>query len=109
MNPKEYTVEGSTEKEYTVKTDARKKQKSAHEEAEASSTSPAPSNNYDDNKITMLEAAEHFHSLTPRERKEFDREALKHVKPGEPDPAESLWQRRLLRVRYLRQIRDGGG
>ncbi len=57
----------------------------------------------------MLEAAEHLHSLTPRERKEFDREALRLGKPGEPDPAESLWQRRLLRVRYLQNLRDGGG
>lgn len=86
-----------------------KKQKRAHEEARASSSFPAPADNYDDNKITMLEAAEHLHSLTPRERKEFDREALRLGKPGEPDPAESLWQRRLLRVRYLQNLRDGGG
>jgi hypothetical protein len=57
----------------------------------------------------MLEAAEHFHSLSPQEKKEFDREALRFQLPGEPDPEESLWQRRLLRVRYLQQLRDGGG
>jgi hypothetical protein len=37
MNPKEYTVEGSTGKEYTVKQEARKMKKRAHEEARASS------------------------------------------------------------------------
>ncbi|MEW6143499.1 MAG: hypothetical protein AB1598_00615 [Thermodesulfobacteriota bacterium] len=38
LNPKEYTVEGSTGKEDTVKKEARKKQKRAHEEARASSS-----------------------------------------------------------------------
>lgn len=102
LTPKEYTVEPGTENEYTVKKEARKKR--VPEEAEASSSFPTPSG---DNNVTLLDVAEHLHSLTPRERKEFDREALKHGKPGEPDPAESLWQRRLLRVRYLRQLREG--
>ena len=107
MNPKEYTVEGSTENEYTVKTKARKNTKRAHEEARASSSLSPPVDDHGDNKVTLLDVAEHMHSLTPRERKEFDREALRLLKPGEPDPQESLWQRRLLRVRYLRQMRDG--
>jgi hypothetical protein len=64
MTPKEYTVEGSTGKEYAVKTEARKKQKHAHEEARASSSFTSPIDD-SDNKITMLEAAEHFHSLQP--------------------------------------------
>ncbi|MEW6144856.1 MAG: helix-turn-helix domain-containing protein [Thermodesulfobacteriota bacterium] len=107
MNTKEYTVEGNTGKEHTVKTEARKKQKRAHEEARASSSFPAPDDYEDDNKVTMLEASEHFQSLTPRERKEFDKEAQKLGKPGEPDPQDNLWQRRLLRVRYLQQLREG--
>jgi hypothetical protein len=53
-----------TPKEYTVKTEARKKQKRAHEEARASSSFTSPIDD-SDNKITMLEAAEHFHSLQP--------------------------------------------
>ena len=57
----------------------------------------------------MLDVAEHLHNLSPGERREFDGEAFKLGKPGEPDPRESLWQKRLLRVRYLRQLRDGGG
>lgn len=109
MTPKEYTVEPGAVKEYTVKTEARKKKKRAPEEAQASSSLSTPSGDYDDNEVTLLDVAEHLHSLTPRERKEFDREALKFGKPGEPDPQESLWQRRLLRVRYLRQLREGGG
>jgi hypothetical protein len=109
MNPKEYTVEPGTENEYTVKKEARKKKVLALEEAHASSSLSPPLDDYDDNGVTLLDVAEHLHSLTPRERKEFDREALKFGKPGEPDPAESLWQRRLLRVRYLRQLRERGG
>lgn len=109
LPPKEYTVEGSTEKEYTVKTEARKKQKRAPEEARASSSLSPPADDHGDNKVTLLDVADHLHSLTPRERKEFDREAQKLGKPGEPDPADSLWQRRLLRVRYLRQLRERGG
>ncbi len=108
MNPKEYTVKGSTENEYTVNKEARKKKIRAPEEAHASSSLPPPVDDYDD-RVTLLEAADHMHALTPRERREFDREAFKLQKPGEPDPQESLWQRRLLRVRYLRQLRDGGG
>jgi hypothetical protein len=57
----------------------------------------------------MLDAAEHMHSLTPREKRELDREALRFQLPGEPDPEESLLQRRLLGVRYLQQLRDRGG
>lgn len=108
LTPKEYTVKGSTEKEYTVKTEARKKKERAPEEAHASSSLSPPADD-DDDRVTLLDAADHMHSLTPRERKEFDREAQKLGKPGEPDPQESLWQRRLLRVRYLRQLREGGG
>lgn len=40
MNPKEYTVEGSTEKEYTVKKETHKNIKRTNEEARASSSSP---------------------------------------------------------------------
>ncbi len=109
LTPKEYTVEPGTENEYTVKKEARKKIKRAHEEARASSSLSPPADDHVDKKVTLLDVAEHMHSLTPRERKEFDREALRLLKPGEPDPQESLWQRRLLRVRYLRQLRDGGG
>jgi len=109
LTPKEYTVEPGTENEYTVKKEARKKKIRAHEEAHASSSLSPPIDDYDDNKVTMLDVAEHLHSLTPRERKEFDREALRLGKPGEPDPQESLWQRRLLRVRYLERLRGGGG
>jgi hypothetical protein len=109
MNTKEYTVEGSTEKEYTVKTEARKNKKRAPEEAHASSSLTPPADDHDDKRVTLLDVAEHLHSLTPQERKEFDREAQKLGKPGEPDPADSLWQRLLLRVRYLRQLREGGG
>jgi DNA-binding transcriptional regulator YhcF (GntR family) len=109
LTPKEYTVKGSTENEYTVKKEARKKKERASEEAHASSSLSPPVDDYDDNEVTLLDVAEHLHSLTPREKKEFDREAQKLGKPGEPDPADSLWQRRLLRVRYLRQQREGGG
>jgi DNA-binding MarR family transcriptional regulator len=109
LNPKEYTVEGSTGNEYTEKQEARKKRKRALEEARASSSFHAPADYDDDNKITMLDVAEHMHSLTQREKREFDREALRFQLPGEPDPSESLWQRRMLRVRYLRQLREGGG
>ena len=106
LTPKEYTVEPGTEKEYTVKEEARKKKKRAPEEAEASSSLLSP---VDDNNVTMLDVADHMHSLTPREQREFDREAFKLGKSGEPDPRESLWQKRLLRVRYLRHLRDRGG
>lgn len=109
MNTKEYTVEGSTEKEYTVKKETHKNIKRTNEEAHASSSLSTPLDDFDDNEVTLLDVADHLHSLTPRERKEFDMEAQKLGKPGEPDPADSLWQRRLLRVRYLRQLRDGGG
>jgi len=105
MNTKEYTVEPGTEKEYTVNKEARKKKKRALEEAGASS----PTSPVDDNKVTLLEVAEHLHSLSTDERREFDREALKLQKPGEPDPHENLWQKRLLRVRYLQKLRNGGG
>ncbi|MCI0482662.1 MAG: helix-turn-helix domain-containing protein, partial [Candidatus Dadabacteria bacterium] len=107
LTPKEYTVEPGAENEYTVKKEVRKNIKRTHEEAHASSSLSPPLDDYDDNGVTLLDVAEHLHSLTPRERKEFDREALKLGKPGEPDPQESLWQKRLLRVRYLRQMRDG--
>ena len=108
MNPKEYTVEPGAENEYTVKEETRKKKERALEEAHASSSLFPPIDD-SDNNVTMLEVADHMHTLSPAERKEFDREAFKLGKPGEPDPAVSLWQRRLLRVRYLRQLRDGGG
>lgn len=107
MNTKEYTVEGSTEKEYTVKKETHKNIKRTNEEAHASSSLSPTLDDSDKGKVTLLDVAEHMNSLTPRERKEFDREALKLSKPGEPDPADSLWQRRLLRVRYLRQLREG--
>jgi hypothetical protein len=105
MNPKEYTVEPGTEKEYTVNKAARKKKKRALEEAGASSSLTSP---VDDNKVTLLDVAEHLHSLSYEERREFDREALKLQKPGEPDPHKNLWQKRLLRVRHLQKLRDGG-
>lgn len=108
LTPKEYTVEPGTENEYTVKKETHKNIKRTNEEARASSSLSPTLDDSDDGKVTLLDVAEHMHSLTPRERKEFDREALKLGKPGEPDPADSLWQRRLLRVRYLKQIREGG-
>jgi hypothetical protein len=106
MKPKEYTVEGSAEKEYTVslKDNAREKTKRVHEEACASSSQPSRS---DDNSVTMLDVANHMDTLSPEERRRFDAEALKLGKPGEPDPRENLWQKRLLRVRYLRRLREG--
>lgn len=104
MTPKEYTVEGSAEKENTVKEDAREKIKRVHEEACASSSQPSRS---DDDKVTMLDVANHMDSLSPEEKRRFDAEAFKLGKPGEPDPRENLWQRRLLRVRYLRRLREG--
>ncbi len=39
-----------------------------------------------DNRVTLLDVADHMHTLTPGERREFDREAQKLGKPGEPDP-----------------------
>lgn len=52
MNTKEYTVKGSTRKEYTVtvKEDARKKQKRVPEEAHASSSLTS---HLDSNKATL--------------------------------------------------------
>ena len=108
LTPKEYTVEPGAENEYTVKKEARKKKIRALEEAHASSSLSPPIDD-SDNNVTMLEVADHMHTLSPAERREFDREAFRLQKPGEPDPRESLWPKRLLRVRYLRQLRDGGG
>jgi hypothetical protein len=108
LTPKEYTVEPGTENEYTVKKEARKKKERTSEEAHASSSLSPPIDD-SDNNVTMLDVADHMHMLSPGERREFDREAFRLQKPGEPDPHESLWQKRLLRVRYLRQLRDGGG
>ncbi len=95
-------------KEYTVKKETHKNIKRTNEEAHASSSLSPPAGNHDDKRVTLLDVADHMHSLTPQERKEFDREAQKLSRPGEPDPADSLWQRRLLRVRYLRQLREEG-
>lgn len=107
MTPKEYTVEGSSSKEDTVvKEDAREKTKRAREEACASSSQPS---RLDDNSVTLLDVANHLDSLSPEERRRFDAEAFRLGKPGEPDPRENLWQKRLLRVRYLQRLREGGG
>jgi len=104
LNPKEYTIEGSAEKENTVKEDARKKTKRVHEEACASSSPDRV-----DDEVTMLDVANHMDALSPEERRRFDAEAFRLGKPGEPDPGENLWQKRLLRVRYLQRLREGGG
>ncbi len=104
MNTKEYTVEGSAEKEYTVKEEAREKTKRAREEACASSSRASRS---DDDSVTLLDVANHMDALSPEERRRFDAEAFKLGKPGEPDPRENLWQKRLLRVRYLQSLREG--
>jgi len=106
MTPKEYTVEGKPGKEDTVslKDSAREKTKRAREEARASSSSDRV-----DDEVTMLDAAEYMDALSPEERRRFDAEAFKLGKPGEPDPRENLWQKRLLRVRHLRRLREGGG
>ncbi len=101
-------VQNMNPKEYTVKKETHKNIKRTNEEAHASSSLSPPVDNYSDNQVTLLDVAEHMHLLTPGERKEFDREAQKLGKPGEPDPADSLWQRRLLRVRYLERLRGGG-
>lgn len=106
MNTKEYTVEGRLRKEYTVKEDAREKTKRVHEEAGASSSQPS---RLDDSSVTLLDVAEHMDALSPEERRRFDAEAFKLGKPGEPDPRENLWQKRLLRVRYLKRLRERGG
>jgi len=104
MTPKEYTVEGSAEKENTVKEEARKKTKRVQEEAGASSSRTS---RLDDDSVTMLDVANHLDNLSPEEKRRFDAEAFKLGKPGEPDPRESEWQKRLLRVRYLQRLREG--
>jgi hypothetical protein len=53
----------------------------------------------------MLGVAEHMDALTPAERRKFDAEAFRLREPGEPDPRESEWQKRVLRVRHLRRLR----
>ncbi|HML94353.1 MAG TPA: hypothetical protein PKC29_02860, partial [Thermodesulfobacteriota bacterium] len=105
LNPKEYTVEGRLRKENTVKEEARKKTKRVHEEAGASSSPPS---RLDDNSVTLLDVANHMDTLSPEERRRFDAEAFRLGKPGEPDPGENLWQKRLLRVRHLKRLREGG-
>lgn len=107
MKPKEYTVEGSSNKEDTVslKEDAREKTKRVHEESCASSSSDP---RLDDDEVTMLDVANHMDALTPAERRRFDAEALKLRRPGEPDPRENLWQKRVQRVRHLRRLRGRG-
>ena len=107
MTPKEYTVEGKLRKEDTVslKEDAREKRERVHEEARASSSSDP---RLDDDEVTMLDVAEHMDALSPAERRRFDAEALKLRNPGEPDPRENLWQKRVQRVRHLRRLRGRG-
>ncbi|MGE0367786.1 MAG: hypothetical protein AB7P53_02450, partial [Candidatus Dadabacteria bacterium] len=63
----------------------------------------------DDDEVTMLDVANHMDALTLAERRRFDTEALKLRNPGEPDPRENLWQKRVLRVRHLRRLRGRGG
>ena len=106
MNTKEYTVEGNSNKEdpVSLKEDAREKTERVHEEAGASSSSDP---RLDDDEVTMLGVAEHMDALTPAERRRFDAEALKLRERGEPDPRESEWQKRVLRVRHLRRLRKG--
>lgn len=108
MNTKEYTVEGSAGKENTasLKRYAREKTKRVQEEAGASSSQPSQ---LDDNSVTLLDVANHMDTLSPEEKRRFDTEAFKLGRPGEPDPRENLWQKRLLRVRYLQRLREGGG
>ncbi len=104
MNTKEYTVEGSSNKEDTVslKEDARENAKRVHEEACASSSSDP---RLDDDEVTMLDVVNHMDALSPAERRRFDAEALRLREPGEPDPRENLWQKRILRMRHLRRLR----
>ena len=83
MNPKEYTVKGSTENEYTVNKEARKKKIRAPEEAHASSSLPPPVDDYDD-RVTLLEAADHMHALTPRERRNSTGRRLSCRSPASP-------------------------
>lgn len=106
MKPKEYTVEGNSNKEDTVslKEDAREKAKCVHEEADASSSSDPLL----DDEVTMLDVANHMDALSPAERRRFDAEALKLRRPGEPDPEGSEWQKRVLRMRHLRRLRGRG-
>jgi len=104
LNTKEYTVEGSSNKEDTVKEDAREKAKRVHEEARASSSSDPRL----DDEVTMLDVANHMDALSPAERRRFDAEALRLRRPGEPDPRENLWQRRILRMRHLSRLRGRG-
>ena len=108
MKPKEYTVEGSSNKEDTVslKEEAREKTERVHEEASASSSSDS---RLDDDEVTMLDVAEHMDALSLAERMRFDAEALRLQRPGEPDPQGSEWQKRVLRVRHLRRLRGRGG
>ncbi|MGD9653209.1 MAG: helix-turn-helix domain-containing protein [Candidatus Dadabacteria bacterium] len=108
MTPKEYTVEGNSNKEdaESLKEDAREKTKRVLEEACASSSSDP---RLDDDEVTMLDVANHMDALTLAERRRFDTEALKLRNPGEPDPRENLWQKRVLRVRHLRRLRGRGG
>lgn len=97
LTPKEYTYKEHTTKADTEKTKTRKKRV---EEARASSSSA-----YGDNKVTLSDVVEYMSTLSPEEKREFDQEARKLQKPGEPDPEISLWQKRLLRVRYLERVR----
>jgi len=55
--------------------------------------------------VTLLDVVNHLDTLSPEERRRFDAEAFRLGKPGEPDPRENLWQKRLLRVRYLQRLR----
>jgi len=97
LTPKEYTYKEHTTKVDTENTKTRKKRV---EEAGASS-SPVG----EDSKVTLSDVVEYMSNLTPEEKREFDQEACKLSKPGEPDPEKSLWQKRLLRVRYLERVR----
>jgi hypothetical protein len=99
MTPKEYTYKERLVKEDTVITNTRKKRV---EEAEVSSSSAS-----EGSKVTLSDVVEYMSALSAEEKRQFDSEAKKLQKPGEPDPDKSLWQRRLLRVRCLERLRLG--
>ena len=96
LNPKEYTYKENTTKVDTEKKAARKKRE---EEGSASSSSEDG-----DSKVTLSDVLDYMSALSPEEKRRFDNEARKLGKPGEPDPDTNLWQKRLLRVRYLERL-----
>lgn len=101
MTPKEYIDKEYATKVDTVITNTGKKR--AQETGCSSFVSPA-----NNNKATLSQVVEYMSNLSAEEKRQFDREALKLQKPGEPGPETNLWQKRLLRVRYLERLRENG-